>query len=126
MGDGEAHEGQVWEAAMTAAHHRLDNVCAVIDRNHMMGDGNTEDILALSPLEEKWRTFNWRVMEVDGHNVEELLAAFNEAASVKGQPSLVLARTVKGKGVPFMENRPEWHDRRLTEELYEDAMKALS
>jgi transketolase len=126
MGDGETHEGQVWEAAMTAAHHRLDNVCAIIDRNHMMGDGNTEDILALSPLEQKWQTFNWHVIEVDGHNVEQLSAAFVEAASVKGQPSLVLARTVKGKGVPFMENRPEWHDRRLTEELYEDAMKALS
>jgi transketolase len=126
IGDGEAHEGQIWEAAMTAAHHKLDNVCAIIDRNMMMGDGSTEDIVALSPLRDKWRTFNWRVIEADGHDVERLGAAFSEAASVKGQPTLILARTTKGKGVPFMENRPEWHDRRLTEDLYEEAMKALS
>lgn len=126
MGDGETHEGQVWEAAMTAAHHGLDNVCAVIDRNMMMGDGSTEDIVALAPLGDKWRTFNWHVIEVDGHNVEQMMAAFSEARSVKGQPTLVLARTTKGKGVPFMEGRPDWHDRKLTEEMYEEAMKALS
>ncbi len=126
MGDGEAHEGQIWEAAMTAAHHGLDNVCAVIDRNMMMGDGSTEDIVALAPLADKWRTFNWRVTEVDGHDIERLTAAFSEARSVKGGPTLVLARTTKGKGVPFMENRAEWHDRVLTEELYEEAMKALT
>jgi transketolase len=126
MGDGEVHEGQVWEAAMTAAHHRLDNVCAIIDRNMMMGDGSTEDIVALSPLADKWRTFNWHVVETDGHDMERLLAAFSEAGSVKGRPTLIVAKTVKGKGVPFMENRPEWHDRRVTEELYEEAMRALS
>jgi len=126
IGDGEAHEGQVWEAAMTAAHHGLDNVCAIVDRNMMMGDGSTEDIVALSPLVDKWRTFNWHVVEVDGHDVEQLSAAFAEAASMKGRPTLVHARTVKGKGVPFMENRPEWHDRVLTEDLYEEAMKALA
>jgi len=126
MGDGEAHEGQVWEAAMTAAHHNLDNVCAIIDRNMMMGDGSTEEIVALSPLADKWRTFNWFVIEADGHDIERLLAAFSQASSVKGRPTLVLARTVKGKGVPFMEGKAEWHDRKLTEELYEEAMKALS
>jgi transketolase len=125
VGDGEAHEGQIWEAAMTAAHHKLDNVCAIIDRNMMMGDGSTEDIVALSPLEDKWRTFNWHVIEVDGHDFERLKAAFSEAASVKGQPTLIHARTKKGKGVPFMEGKPEWHDKKLTEELYEEAMKAL-
>jgi transketolase len=126
MGDGEVHEGQVWEAAMTAAHHKLDNVCAIIDRNMMMGDGSTEDIVALSPLEDKWRTFNWHVVETDGHDMERLLAAFSETNSIKGRPTLIIAKTVKGKGVPFMENRPEWHDRRVTEDLYEEAMKALS
>ena len=126
MGDGEAHKGQVWEAAMTAAHHGLDNVCAMVDRNMMMGEGSTEDIVALSPLADKWRTFNWHVIEVNGHSIEELQAAFREAASTKGRPTLVHAKTVKGKGVPFMENKPEWHDRKLTEELYEEAMKALS
>ncbi|MFH1502041.1 MAG: transketolase [Candidatus Eisenbacteria bacterium] len=126
MGDGEAHEGQVWEAAMTAAHHGLDNVCAVIDRNMMMGDGSTEDIVALSPLGDKWKTFNWHVCEVDGHDVGQLAAAFAESSSTKGRPTLVLARTTKGKGVPFMEGSSEWHDRRLTEELYEEAMKALA
>jgi transketolase len=126
MGDGEAHEGQVWEAAMTAAHHKLDNVCAVIDRNTMMGDGNTEDIVALAPLTDKWRTFNWHVIDLDGHDVERLSAAFAEAASVNGRPTVILARTVKGKGVPFMEGRAEWHDRPITEDLYEEAMKALA
>jgi transketolase len=126
MGDGEAHEGQIWEAAMTAAHHGLDNVCAIVDRNMMMGDGSTEDIVALAPLVEKWRTFNWHVIEADGHSVEELSAAMREARTVSGRPTLVHARTVKGKGVPFMENKPEWHDRRLTEDLYEEAMKALA
>jgi transketolase len=126
IGDGEAHEGQVWEAAMTSAHHALDNVCAVIDRNMMMGDGSTEDIIALMPLADKWRTFNWHVIEVDGHDVERLNAAFGEASSVKGRPTLVLAKTVKGKGVPFMEGKREWHDQRLSEELYEEAMRALT
>ncbi len=126
MGDGEAHEGQIWEAAMTAAHHGLDRVCAIMDRNMMMGDGSTEDIVALSPLADKWRTFNWHVIEVDGHNIEQIQAAFSKADSVKERPTLVLARTVKGKGVPFMENKAEWHDRKLTEELYEEAMKALA
>lgn len=125
IGDGEAHEGQIWEAAMTAAHHRLDNVCAIIDRNMMMGDGSTEDIVALSPLGDKFRTFNWHVIEADGHDVERLTAAFEEARSTKGRPSLVLARTTKGKGVPFMEGNAEWHDKKLTEELYEEAMKTL-
>ena len=117
MGDGEAHEGQIWEAAMTAAHHGLDNVCAIVDRNMMMGDGSTEEIVALTPLVEKWRTFNWHVIEVDGHNIEQMMAAFSEASSTRGRPSLVLARTRKGKGVPFMEGRPDWHDRKLTEDL---------
>ena len=126
IGDGEAHEGQVWEAAMTGAHHKLDNVCAIIDRNMMMGDGSTENIVALSPLADKWRTFNWHVIEADGHDMGKLVSAFDEAGSVKGKPSLVIARTVKGKGVPFMEGKPEWHDRKLTEDLYEEAMKALS
>ena len=126
MGDGEAHEGQVWEAAMTAAHHKLDNVCAIIDRNKMMGDGNTEDIVALSPLTDKWRTFNWHVIDIDGHDHERLSAAFSEASSMTGRPTVILARTIKGKGVPFMEGRAEWHDRALTEDLYEEAMKALA
>ncbi len=126
IGDGETQEGQIWEAAMTAAHHGLDNVCAIVDRNRMMGDGDTEKIAALAPLGDKWRTFNWHVIETDGHDMEQLLQAFAEAASVKGKPSLILARTVKGKGVPFMENSAEWHDRKVTEDLYEEAMQALS
>ena len=97
-----------------------------MDRNMMMGDGSTEDIVALSPLVDKWRTFNWHVIEIDGHNIEQIQAAFSKADSVKERPTLVHAKTVKGKGVPFMENKPEWHDRKLTEELYEEAMKALT
>jgi transketolase len=126
LGDGELQEGQVWEAALTGVRHRLDNVCAVVDRNGFMGAGPTDEIAPLNPLADKWRAFGWHVSEVDGHNVEQLVAAFAEADSVKGQPSIIVANTVKGKGVPFMEGKVEWHDRKLTVDLYEDAMKALT
>ena len=106
--------------------HKLDNVCAVIDLNGFMGAGPTQEIAALNPIADKWRAFGWHVSEVDGHNVEQLVAAFAEAESVKGQPSVIVASTVKGKGVPFMEGKVEWHDRKLTVDLYEEAMKALT
>ncbi|MBM3308457.1 MAG: transketolase [Candidatus Eisenbacteria bacterium] len=126
LGDGELQEGQVWEAALTAAHLKLDSVCAIVDRNGLMGAGATDEIAALGPLADKWRAFNWRVSEVDGHDLDQLTAAFTEASSVKGQPAVIIANTVKGKGVPFMEGKVEWHDRKLTVDVYEEAMKALT
>jgi transketolase len=101
-------------------------VCAVIDRNGLMGSGPTDEIAALTSLADKWRAFDWNVSEVDGHNVEQLASALTASASFNGRPSVIVANTVKGKGVPFMEGKVEWHDRRLTVDLYEEAMKALT
>ncbi len=109
MGDGELQEGQIWEAAMSAGHYRLDNLCGIVDRNYVQIDGNTEDVMALDPCADKWRAFNWHVIEVDGHDLQQVRQAYEEAAARRGQPSVILARTVKGKGVPFMEHQAVWH-----------------
>ncbi len=109
MGDGEVQEGQVWEAAMTAAHFGLDNVCAIVDNNGVQLDGTTAEIMGVEPLGEKFRAFGWHVIDCDGHDLEALLAAFQEAAETKGKPTVIVAKTVKGKGVSFMENQCGWH-----------------
>jgi|HubBroStandDraft_3_1064219.scaffolds.fasta_scaffold05648_2 transketolase len=114
LGDGECQEGSVWEAAMTAAHYRLDNVVAIVDRNGVQEDGPTEEIMALEPFADKWRAFNWEVREVDGHDVEALSAALHDVPFAPGRPSLLLARTVKGKGVSFAENTNVWHYGKLS------------
>ena len=109
MGDGEVQEGQVWEAAMTAAHFGLDNVCAIVDNNGVQLDGTTAEIMGVEPLGEKFRAFGWHVIDCDGHDLEALLAAFKEAEATKGKPTVIVAKTVKGKGVSFMENQCGWH-----------------
>jgi len=109
MGDGELQEGQVWEAAMSAAHYKLDNVCALVDYNGLQIDGDLEKVMGLAPLAEKWRSFNWHVVEIDGHDYAQVLAAYDEAGRTGGRPTAVIARTVKGKGVSFMENVAGWH-----------------
>ncbi len=109
MGDGEIQEGQVWEAAMTAAHFRLDGVCAIVDDNGVQLDGLTRDIMQVEPIGDKFRAFGWHVIEVDGHDLAALRAAFDEAAATKGVPTVLVAKTVKGKGVSFMEGQPAWH-----------------
>lgn len=110
MGDGEQAEGSVWEAAMAAGNFKLDNLCATIDRNRLQISGNTEDVMALESLAERWEAFGWNVIEVeDGNDVEALTAAYQEAETVKGKPTLVLANTVKGCGSPVMENKAQWH-----------------
>ena len=109
MGDGECCEGSVWEAAMSAAHLKLGNVVGVVDRNRLMIDGLTEDVMALEPFADKWRAFGWEVAEIDGHNLDELDAAFAKAWAATDKPTLILANTVKGKGVDFMENNVVWH-----------------
>ena len=109
MGDGELQEGQIWEAAMTAHHHHLDAVCAIIDANQLQQNGPVKEIKDLEPLPEKWRAFGWRTFEIDGHDIAQVVRAYDEAGAVRGQPQAIIARTVKGKGVSFMELNPAWH-----------------
>lgn len=110
LGDGELHEGQVWEAAMAAAHHRTGNLVAIVDRNDYCLDGRVDDVIGIEPLAEKWTAFGWSVSEVDGHDVEALAATFRSlAAERRDGPAVVIAHTVKGKGVGFMEREPGWH-----------------
>lgn len=125
LGDGECQEGSVWEAAMAAAHYKLDNLVAVVDRNGVQEDGPTEQIMALEPFADKWRAFGWEVREVDGHDVEDLSRALHAVPFVAGKPSLVLAKTVKGKGVSFAEHAHSWHYGKLSGEQREKALSDL-
>ena len=109
VGDGEIQEGQIWEAAMTAAHYKLDNLCVILDYNGLQIDGSIHDVMDPSPLDEKFKAFGWHVIEIDGHNYEEIGKAFAQAKTIKGQPTLIFAHTIKGKGVSFMENQSAWH-----------------
>lgn len=126
MGDGEANEGQVWEAAMFAAHYKLDHLTVILDCNRQQLDGWTEEILSIEPLGEKWRTFGWHVLDIDGHDLAQILDAFKEAKRTAGKPTLILARTTKGKGVSFMENNLEFHGVAPTPDQVETAMKELA
>ena len=114
LGDGECDEGQVWEAAMAANHYKLDNLVAIVDRNRIQNDRFTSEVMDLEPLADKWKAFGWHVMEIDGHSPQDVLGAFQEAQRTKGSPSLILAHTVKGKGVSFMENNPGFHGKAPT------------
>ena len=109
MGDGEQQEGQVWEAAMTAAHHHVDALCAIVDANQLQQNGPVRDIQNIEPLPEKWRAFGWHAIEIDGHDIAQVLRAYAEAREIAGRPTVIIARTVKGKGVSFMELKAEWH-----------------
>lgn len=125
IGDGELQEGQIWEAAMTASHFHLDNVCAIVDWNKIQLDARTEDIKNLGGLAAKWESFGWHVVEMDGHDLRQASAAFDEAAATKGQPTVILAHTVKGKGVSYMENDAKWHGLAPNEQELEIALKEL-
>lgn len=109
LGDGEIDEGQVWEAAMSASFRRLDNLCAIIDRNKVQQDGRTDIIKDLEPIKDKWASCGWHVLEVDGHNIKAIIGALDRIDKIKGKPSVIIAHTIKGKGVSFMENNPAWH-----------------
>lgn len=124
LGDGECQEGQVWEAAMAAAHYRLRNLVAIVDRNGLQIDGPTEEVLALEPLADKWKAFGWSVITVNGHDFGELLSAF-ESVGYARRPTAIIARTVKGKGVSFMENQVDWHGKAPNREQGEQALKEL-
>ncbi len=125
LGDGEIQEGQVWEAAMTSAHYRLDNLLAFLDFNGLQIDGWVRDIKSPEPLLEKWRSFGWHTLEVDGHDYRSLMEGVNRAFSHKGRPSMIIARTVKGKGVSFMENQADWHGRAPKKDEHELALSEL-
>jgi len=126
LGDGECDEGSVWEAAMSAAHFKLDNLVAIIDRNRLQYDGETHDIMDLGDFNSKWQSFGWETTEIDGHNVAEIYDSLNGGRKTIGKPYVVIANTVKGKGVSFMENRREWHHARLTKDQYDAAIKELN
>ena len=125
-GDGESQEGLVWEAAMSAAKYKLDNLCAVVDVNGLQIDGKTADVMPSEPLDAKFAAFNWNVIHVDGHDYEALAAAFDVAKTVKGKPTVILAKTTKGKGVSFMENDAGWHGKAPNGEPMEQARAELT
>jgi transketolase len=124
-GDGELQEGQIWEAALFCNKYKLDNLIGFIDRNYLQTDGNSEDVMPLDPLLPKWEAFGWNTFEIDGNNLGQILAAIDRAKETKGRPTMIVARTVKGKGVPFMENEAMWHGTPPNDEEYRLAMEAL-
>ena len=125
LGDGETEEGQVWEAAMFASHYKLDNLCAVLDLNKLQIDGPIAEVMNPMPHDEKFRAFGWHVIVINAHSFTELEAAFNEAKTVKGKPTVIIANSVKGKGVSYMENKCEWHGQAPKEDLYKVAVEEL-
>ena len=125
LGDGELDEGQNWEAIMLAGKEKLGNLIAIVDRNNIQIDGFTEDVMPLEPLSKKWESFNWHVQEIDGHNFQEIIGAIDRAKAVQNQPSVILARTIPGKGVPMFERKPEWHGKPPSKEEGERALEIL-
>lgn len=125
LGDGEIEEGQVWEAAMFAGHHKLDNLCAIVDYNGLQIDGKVSDVGGPEPIDKKFEAFNFDVQTIDGHDFDAMEAAFAHARSVKGKPSCIIAHTIKGKGVSYMENVAGWHGKSPNEAEYKEAMAEL-
>lgn len=125
-GDGEIAEGQIWEAAMAASSYHADNLVAIVDKNTLQANGKIEERMNSNPLVPKWEGFGWHVIEIDGHNMEQILAALDEADTVKGKPTVIIARTTKGKGISFAENVVSYHNGALTEAQYEQAIRELS
>lgn len=123
LGDGELNEGSIWEGFMSAAQYKLDNLVVIIDRNHLSYDGDTEEVMGIESVADKMRSFNWFVSECDGHDVESLLQAFNEECGAR--PHVIIADTIKGKGVSFIENKREWHHHRLSQEEYDSAIREI-
>ena len=125
LGDGEIEEGQVWEAAMAASHYKVDNLCAILDQNGLQIDGFIHEVMSSHPIPDKWRGFGWHVIEIDGHNYESILAAYDDAEKMKGRATIIIAKTVKGKGVSFMENHVDWHGKAPSKEEAELALAEL-
>lgn len=125
MGDGEIEEGQIWEAAMTASHYKLDNLCAIVDNNNLQIDGEVIKVMNPTPIDEKFKSFGFNVININGNDMDEILSAFQKARTAKGRPTAIIAKTIKGKGVSFMENQAGWHGKAPSKEEYEIAMQEL-
>lgn len=125
LGDGELEEGQVWEASMSAAHYKLDNLTAFIDNNGLQIDGNIEEVMNPGPIDKKFEAFGWNVLIIDGHNFDEIINAIEKAKEVKGKPTAIICNTIKGKGVSFMENKAGWHGTAPNKEQCEQALKEI-
>ena len=124
-GDGEIEEGQIWEAAMTASHYKLDNLCVIVDNNGLQIDGEVKDVMSIYPIDEKFKSFGFEAINIDGHNIEEIIEALEKAKTIKGKPTVIVAKTIKGKGVSFMENNVAWHGKAPNEEEYKIALSDL-
>lgn len=126
LGDGEIEEGQVWEAAMASNKYKLDNLCVIIDNNNLQIDGTIDEVMTSKPIDEKFRSFGFQIINIDGNDVDEIIKAFDVARTVKGKPACIIAKTIKGKGVSFMENKAEWHGKAPNEEQYARAIEELN
>ena len=126
MGDGEQQEGQIWEAVMEASHHGLDNLIGIVDKNRLQIDCAVSDVMNIDPLEEKYRSFGWEVLRIDGHDMQQVVEALEKAKRGTGKPVVIIAETVKGKGVSFMENNPDFHGKAPSPEQLEQALKELA
>ena len=125
VGDGEIQEGQIWEAAMSSSHYKLDNLCLIVDNNNLQLDGEIDKVKNVYPIDEKFKSFGFAVIKIDGHNISQIIEAFETAKKTKEKPTVIIANTIKGKGVSFMENKPGWHGRAPNEEEYNQAMEEL-
>ena len=126
LGDGEIQEGQIWEAAMTSSHYKLDNICVIVDNNNLQIDGNVSDVMNIHPIDKKFESYGFEVFTVNGNDIDELISVFEKAKTVKGKPTAIIAKTVKGKGVSYMENQAGWHGKAPKEEEYKIAMEELN
>ena len=125
VGDGEIQEGQIWEAAMSSAHYKLDNLCLIVDNNNLQIDGEVDKVKNIYPLDDKFKSFGFEVIKIDGHNISQIIEAFETAKKTKGKPTVIIANTIKGKGISFMENQVGWHGKAPNEEQYKQAIQEL-
>lgn len=125
VGDGEIEEGQIWEAAMTSSKYKLDNLCLIVDNNNLQIDGTIEEVMSSYPIDDKFKSFGFNVINIDGHNYSQIIKAFESAKTCKGKSTVIIAKTIKGKGVSFMENKAEWHGKAPKVEQYEEAIRQL-
>ncbi|MFH1715575.1 MAG: transketolase [Elusimicrobiota bacterium] len=125
LGDGELQSGQIWEAVMSASHFKLDNLCAIVDNNNLQIDGFVDDVMSIKPLKEKWESFGWHAIEIDGHNFNEILDAYKKAMTIKKKPTVIIAKTIKGKGISFMENIADWHGKSPNAEQRDKALQEI-
>ena len=125
LGDGELEEGQIWEAAMTSHHYKLDNLCVIVDNNNLQIDGKVEDVMNIYPIVDKFKSFGFETIQIDGHNITQIMEALGQARKTKGKPTAIIAKTIKGKGVSYMENQAGWHGKAPNEDEYKRAINEL-